>query len=115
MPGRSPDPSDRVTLGANAQLRGRANATIPVGPAAAGPPAPPAPEAGTRRYCRPPSSYIDGDPVVAPPNCSSEICVPVSLSYTWTLRSAAVANTSPAAVGMIPPLTDAAVPVPLMP
>jgi hypothetical protein len=62
---------------ANVQLRGRAYATIPVGPAAAGrlasAPAPstappPAADAVTRRYCRPPSSNMEGDPLVVPPN-----------------------------------------------
>src|SRR4030095_15003619 len=64
-------------LKSNVQLRGRAYATIPVGPAGEGrlasAPAPStarpaAADAVTRRYCRPPSSNMEGDPLVVPPN-----------------------------------------------
>src|ERR687895_1776788 len=78
-------------------------------------PRPAAADAVTSRYCRPPCSYIEGAPLVAPPNWSSHTCLPVALSYTCTLRSAAVANTSPVAVTTRPPLVVAAVPVPVTP
>src|SRR5687768_10882952 len=87
--------------------RGSAYAIRPVGPSwgvatAPGPDGCTA-DAVTSRYCRPPCSYMDGPPLVGPPSGSVASSPPVLVSYTCTLRSAAVANTRPVPVTMRPP------------
>ena len=58
---------------------------------------------------------MEGPPLVGPPSGSVASSPPVLVSYTCTLRSAAVANTRPVPVTMRPPLTVIADPVPVIP